>query len=125
LDNHLWREFSFVQNLVGNYKKGVHRLLFKIFKGHGTQIKTYISRLHHPLLKSGVLLMELCDEYLDEDESEGFRYICCRNSQRAAEIAAGRADKLNHLRNLLKRAIHRGWLDLNIKVAKALMRWVL
>jgi len=53
------------------------------------------------LLKSGVLQMDLFDDDLGEVESEGIRYICRRNPQRATEIAAVRADKLMHIRNLV------------------------
>ncbi len=53
------------------------------------------------LLKSGLLQMELFDEELGEVESEDIRYICRRNPQRAAEIAAGRNDKLRHIQHLV------------------------
>lgn len=53
------------------------------------------------LLKSGLLQMELFDEELGEVESEDIRYICRRNPQRAAEIAAGRNDKLRHIQHFV------------------------
>lgn len=55
------------------------------------------------MLKKGQLQMELFDEKLAEvtDADEGVRYILRRNPLRAAEIAAGRQDKLRAVEQLL------------------------
>jgi len=67
----------------------------------------YITAITKPqiqkLLKDGVFQLEIFDEDLGEIEYEGIRYIFRRNPQRAEEIAANRADKLNNLQKLLDR----------------------
>jgi hypothetical protein len=49
------------------------------------------------LLKRGVLQMELFEDRLGEIHADGIRYLVRRNPQRAAELAAQREDKWQHL----------------------------
>jgi len=57
----------------------------------------YITAITKPqietLLKAGVLQMDLFDATVCEIQQEGVRYVLRRNPQRAAELAASRADK--------------------------------
>jgi hypothetical protein len=67
----------------------------------------YITAITKPqiesLLKTGQLQMQLFDEQLAEvtDVEDGLRYVLRRNPQRAAEVAAGRQDKLRVVEKLV------------------------
>jgi hypothetical protein len=67
----------------------------------------YITAITKPqiesLLKSGQLQLELFDEKLAEvtDAEDGVRYVLRRNPLRAAELAAGRQEKLQAIQQLL------------------------
>jgi len=67
----------------------------------------YITAITKPqiesLLKTGQLQMQLFDEQLAEvtDAEDGVRYVLRRNPQRAAEVAAGRQDKVRVIEKLV------------------------
>jgi hypothetical protein len=69
----------------------------------------YITAITKPqiesLLKSGQLQMQLFDEQLAEvaDAEDGVRYVLRRNPQRAAEVAAGRNNKVQVIEKLVAR----------------------
>ena len=65
--------------------------------------------------------MELCDEYLGEDESEGFRYICCRNSQRAAEIATNTVKQYLDKDSRIKKVVFNVLKDEDLKIYNGLL----
>lgn len=66
----------------------------------------YITAITKPqieaLLGAGVLQMGLFDATLCEVQHAGLRYVLRRNPQRAAQLAAGRADKQARLERLLQ-----------------------
>lgn len=67
----------------------------------------YITAITKPqiesLLKAGQLQMQLFDEHLAEvtDVEDGVRYVLRRNPQRAAEMAAGRQDKVQAIETVV------------------------